>query len=200
VQLLFRKEKVELGPLPDADLILDKINGWLGNSYYFSHFVVDGREVYEEPKEFLLEGLEYIQELVVIARTPNELVNDVLISAETYLGNAIPELSILANAFYNNPTSNTWSNFNDMLEGVQWINTILMSIDQMIEKPRNWGEYLKHNASLENELINLKEAMENSDFVLIADIIQYEILSVFESLLSEVSKTIDTEGNRHDSN
>ncbi|OMP65797.1 hypothetical protein [Domibacillus epiphyticus] len=200
MELLFQKQIIQLEQYQTAEQIIEQINTLLNNSYYFSHFVADGKEVYEDPENYLKENAAQIEKLEVIARTAKELTYDILLSAEEYLKRALPELSILTDGFYNNPSTHHWTNFDHMLEGMQWLNQIIISIDQMKEKPANWDEYLKLSATLQNEVKGLEEAVENADHILVADLIQYEIKPFYESLEKEISTTIDTEGTRHDTN
>lgn len=200
MEFLFQEESIQFDQDSTVEQVIEQIHTLLDDSYYFSHLIVDGVDVYEEPEQYLNENLESIEKLELIARTANEFTNDILLSAEVYLQRASLELMKLADGFYKNPSSESWDNFSDMLEGMQWLNQIIVSIDQMNEKPQNWDEYLKLAATLEVELKNLEEAVENGDHVLVADIIQYEITPVYEGLEKEIQRTIDTEGSRHDAN
>lgn len=200
MELLFQNQKIQFDQQPSVDFIIEKINSLLGTSFYLSHLVADSINVYDDPEQYLLENLETIQTLEVVAQTTEELLNDILLTAENYLKRAVAEFVNLTNAFYNIPTPENWTNFSDLLEGMQWINQIISTIDQMKRKPINWEQYIKLSAKLEVELKNMEEAVINSDHVLIADIIQYELLPIYETLQQEIKTTIDTEGIRHDVN
>ncbi|OLN24034.1 hypothetical protein BTO30_01040 [Domibacillus antri] len=200
MEFIFQEQVIQFDQDPTVEQIIEQINTWLNNSYYFSHLIVDGVNVYEEPEQYLTENLGSIDKLEIVARTAKEFTNEILLSAENYLQGAIPELTKLSDGFYNNPASDTWDDFGDMLEGMQWLNQIIVSIDQLPKQPQNWDEYLKLAATLEVELKNLEEAMENSDNVLIGDIIQYEMAPLYEAFEKEIQTTIDTEGSRHDVN
>lgn len=200
MELLFQDQKIQLDNRINVNLIIEKINRWLNNSYYLSYLIVDGVSVYEKLEQCLQENLENIQRIEVIAQTSQEFINDTLQTAETYLNGAVIELVTLADGFYNVPTPTHWNSFSDMLEGMQWINKVITSINQMEEKPMNWEKYLKLVATLEGELKNMEEAIGNEDYVLIADIIQYEILSVYKALQQEFNTTINSEGRCDDVN
>lgn len=175
--------------------IMDKING---SNYHFSHLVIDGEEIYENYGEYILERLNDVKTVEVVTKTVKELIMDTLLSTESYLKRAIPEVQILADEFYQNPTHQTWEKLQQLIEGVQWIAQMILTIDQLEEKLSNWDDYLTNLATLQNELPNLLEAMENQDALLIGDIIQYEFLPIFESLQKIVTETIDNEGERPD--
>lgn len=200
MKLEFRDQKIELDREPSAEIIIEKINYWLGSIYFFSHLVADGEIIYENPESYLLENNKDINVLEVVGLTPNEFVNEVLLTAESYLKGTSKELQILTEGFYNVPNNKDWQSFNDLLEGLQWINQVISSINEMEEKPSNWESYLTISKSLTLEIGSLEEATTNGDFVLMADIIQYEIKPAYESLEKEISITIDVEGRRHDVN
>ncbi|MGR3765851.1 hypothetical protein [Rossellomorea sp. NS-SX7] len=180
--------------------VIESIHSLLGESRYFSHMVVDGVEVFEDPENYLIDNIDHINDIEIVAGTVEEFINESLLSAEEYLRRAIPQISLLGNDFYKNPLKETWTNFTQLLEGLNWLNQIIGLIDQTKKKPANWDKYLELAFKLKIELEQLLEAMENSDNVLIGDIIQYEILTNYEELLKMVNETIDTEGYRHDIN
>lgn len=200
MELIFKNKKVQFDQLSSVEEIIEKINELLGDQYYYSHLIVDGEEIYEEPESYLLDYLASISTMEVATKTVREFVNDVLIMAEDYLTRAIPEMTVLTDNFYQNPNSDNWEEFSSMLEGMQWLNEMTDLIDKAKERPGNWDECIKYAAQLEMELKNLEEAVKNTDHVLMADIIQYELLPIYEALQAEFNTTIDTEGKRYDLN
>lgn len=200
MKLLFKGETIQLNNELSLEFVKEKINSLLADQYFFSHLVVDGVEIYEEPEQYLEQHLHDINELEIIARTVQEFVNDLLLTAEDYTKRAIPEIEALADHFYNHPNHEGWNKFGQLLEGLQWLTHMIQTIDSFSQKPENWMNYLKASIAVEEELKNLKEALENKDHVLIADIINYEILPYFTTLGAEIQHTIDTEGYRHDLN
>lgn len=200
MKLLIAEQTIHFDKQPSVEELVAKINELLTDDYYFSHLIVDGLDVFEEPEPYLADELPHIAELEVVAQTAAQLINNSLLTAEDYLKRAQPEMTVLADCFYQQPSAEQWASFSDMLEGMQWLHQIIASIDGMKAKPSNWDEYLKLAATLEVELKNLEEAVENSDTVLMADMIQYELLPLYESLGKEIQTTIDTEGTRDDVN
>lgn len=200
MKIIFKEEVIQFDTLPTVEVMINKINQLLDDNYYFSHLIIDDKEVFDDPEQYLQDYLSEIKELEIVAKTAKEFTNDVLLSAEEYIERAKPQIDSLADDFYQNPTSESWHKFTYLLEGIQWINQMIQTIDTAKEKPNNWMNYLKINNTLDLELKNMEEAIENNDSVLIADLIKYEILSIFESLGSEIQLTIDTEGYRYDLN
>jgi len=200
VELIFKNETVQLEQLLSVEEIIQKIDELLANQYYYSHLIVNGEEIYEELESYLLKSLESIVSIEVVVKTVREFVNEVLIISADYLIGAIPEMTLLADGFYQKPTSENWKIFSEMLEGMLWLNKSIDLIDKAKVRPENWNECIQLAVQLQLELKNLEEAIENTDNVLIADIIQYELLPIYEALQTEFNTTIDTEGERYDLN
>lgn len=200
MQLKFRNQYREINNPLTSKVVIENINELIGSQYLFSHLDADGAEVYENQEQFLEQNLKDIQMLEVIAYTPSEFIASSLLDAETYLERALKGLDDLSDGFYKTPGTDDWASFSKMLEGIQWINLVIISIEHLEEKPVNWMEFMNISNKLENELKNLEEAIETKDFVLIADLIQYEILSMYELLMNEIKKTLASEGMRNDVN
>ena len=185
--------------LVGIDQAFNSVNEKLSDAeFMFSHLVIDGQDYYDGFEEHISENIESIQQIKVIVKTNKEIINDVLLSTEDYLQSALPEVEKLVDEFYNNPTQATWSKYEQLLEGIHWIVSAVSAMDQTPHQIENWNEFLTAITSLENELQGLNEAMENKDYVLIADIIQYEITPIMEKLKNEVTTTIDNQGERSD--
>ncbi len=196
MELIFQEQKIELKAPVTIITVIKKINELIEEGFYFSHFIADEKEVYENHEEFLNLHIDTIQRLEIIAKTVEEFTNDVLLSTESYIDRAMPMLPNLSDEFYNNPTSKTWNQFEQLLEGLQWLNGMMAILNDREEKLSNWSAYEEVKTSLQEELENLGEAVENGDYVLIGDIIQHEILPSFEALKEVAQTTIDTEGTR----
>src|SRR5699024_6922886 len=93
-----------------------------------------------------------------------------------------------------------WISLSELFEGIQWLASMISTIDQSIIRPKNWDVVVEAATTLQNELGELEEALENTDTILVGDILQYEILPAFETFGTEIKHAIDTEGIRYDLN
>lgn len=200
MEIVLKSHVITCESIPTNEEIMNQIKKLLGEDYYYSHFLLDGKEVYEDPEDYLNNYLGSIARIEIITKTSSELINENLLSANEYLNRAKPLLIILSNNFYQLPTTQHWEQFSDLLEGIQWLNQLVKILDNLDERPQNLDEYLQIIVQLEMEIKNLFEALENKDHVLIADIIQYELIPIFDLLLIEINKTIDSEGCRNNLN
>lgn len=196
MKLIFQEQEIEFEQVPFIAEVIESINRFIGDDFYFSHLNVDGKEVLERPEQFLIENIADIDTLEVIAIPAKEFINELLLSSEEYTERVIPHLTTLFNDFYDNPTSRNWIELSEIFEGVQWLLSMIETVDRSALRPSNWTEIMVIIARLKEELPNFEEALENTDHILIADMLQYEISPVFEVFLKEMKKTIDRVGTR----
>lgn len=200
MKLLFQKETIEFEQSPTMEEVIEQINELMGDKFYFSHLIADRQEVTEAPEEYLLQNLTSITELEVIAFEAKQFVNDLLLSSEEYVERAMPHITDLSDAFYHSPGRENWITLSELFEGIQWLASMITTVDQSIARPMNWDAVLEPATELQDELGELEEALENADTVLVADMLQYEVLPAFETFAVEIKKAIDTEGMRYDLN
>lgn len=198
MKLTFFEQTIEVeNTMAKVDQAFASVNEKLAEGdYVFSHLMIDGQPFYNEFEEYIAENVASIQEIEVVVKTTKEMINEILLSTESYLQGALPEIEKLVDEFYNNPTEQTWVKYEQLLEGIHWIVSAISAVDQTKHEIENWNEYLTKVASLQNELQGLSEAMENQDYVLLADIIQYEIMPILEAIKNEATTTIDNQGER----
>lgn len=200
MKLLFKEQVIEFIQDSTTEEVIDTINELLQVNYFFSHFVADGKEIHEDPETFLTTNLQGVVSLEIIALNAKDFINDLLLSAEEYSKRAVPHITTLSDEFYNNPSATSWAELSELFEGIQWLSSMVETIGQSTACPSNWNEVLTPTSAMQVELGNLEEALENTDTVLIADMLKYEILPVFEVLALESQKAIDTGGTRPDLN
>ena len=93
------------------------------SSNYFSHLMIDGEVVYEDPYNYIMDKLDEIKEISVCVKTLKEFIEEVLFSTMEYLKGAVPQVEILSNEFYKEPQESSWRKLIDLFEGmraVQW--------------------------------------------------------------------------------
>lgn len=193
MKLIIGEQYIEYKEKPSVDDVIERINESVEEGHYFSHFVADGNEVYDEHEEFLESNLDEIKELEVVIKTEKEFMNDVLLSAEEYLQRSIPEVSKLAKDFSRVPTGDTWDRFEMLLGGVEWLNDMLKFVCNSKERPSNWKMYQQMTSNMQAELSKIGKAVEKMKSVQISTIIKNGLLPIFERLEKEFGETIDSE-------
>ncbi|MGG4037819.1 hypothetical protein [Heyndrickxia ginsengihumi] len=185
---------------PTVDDIIRKINDETNEQTFFSYFIADGQEIYDDHELYLEDNLQNINHLMIVLKTVQELIGDILLSALDYIKRARPQVEALVDVFYQHADEEAWQSFSNFLEGLQWLNQSITITDQNEQKPKNWMQVLAATVSLQEVLLNLADALENKDEVLIADILQYEILPLLQRMQEEFETTIDQEGYLYDVN
>lgn len=196
MKLRFQQEELTFDQPIVVESIIEQINNWLGESHYFSHLIIDGEEVTEQPEEALEAQCDTMQEVEVIAIEAPEFVNGLLVSAEEYVKRATPVLEVVAEQFYDAPTEESYLDLNDLFGGLQWLNSMIDVIDKSIACPASWDEVKEAVAPLSDVLQDFEEALNNNDNVLLADLLSYEVKPVFEQVNEQITKMIDTVGER----
>lgn len=181
------------------EMIFAKINEFLEDTgLIFSHLKVDDTEVYTDYYNYLKKRIDRVELVEVEVRTVTEILQDALLTAEEYLERALPETESLAGEFYQGPSEETWTKFQQLLEGVEWLNQLLETIDQNKLKPENWKKYVPVALRFKEELHNLQEALEGRDYVLMGDILLYEITPCLKDFKSIIQKNKAYEGKKDD--
>lgn len=196
MKILFQDHIIEFTQAPSIEEVIDSINEFLTADFYFSHLRVDGKEITENPEAFLTMHRGELEVIELIAISAREFIDQLLVSGESYTKRAIPQLSSLANDFYSNLSARNWQELGKLFEGIDWLLKMSQTVDQSTKRPANWEEVQDAAFEVTKLLKQLEEALENQDTVLIADLIRYELLPIFETFATTIQTAIDTEGTR----
>lgn len=149
---------------------------------------VDGIDIYEELDLYLEDLSQMPEQVEVIALTPKEYVSDVLLSSHDYMLRGQEEVAGLARRFYTKPSEDEYELLADLTEGLVWILETVRLLDAnppLLETLSNrelWNEHAAAAMRLQEVVEKLVDATERRDTVLIADLLSYEIVPVFEDL------------------
>lgn len=173
----------------NIEILIQKINEDLEkNKLYFSHLIINGKEVYSDFDEQIMEQINTIEKIELVTKTIDEFINDLTVSLNEYSNRAIPSIKQLTEQFYQSPTEESWGMLQDLLEGLNWMYSTIKSMGNT--ELNEYKEKLLNVANhFEVELPNLLDAIESHDYILIGDIISYEILPQFESIGSITEET-----------
>lgn len=162
---------------------------------------IDGLELYQDYFEYILDNLDNIEEIDVKLATYKELVNETLIGTVDYLEGASNELEPLSEEFYAEPTKESWERFSDLIEGINWIISVFNLIDndktliEALPSYEIWNLYAKDVLTL-NELIpQMSDALNIKDNTLLADLMIYEILPIYNDMREQLISLYNIEEN-----
>lgn len=168
-----------------------------GTGYIFSSLTVDGVEIGADFALYLSQRIDEIQEIEVGLKSFRTLIVETMRSAVDYLDRARPEVEKLSLEFYRGPTDESWRKFDQLLEGLKWLLEAVTVIENYHPgtQPGN-----PQGAEFQEKIKRLQEALENSDHVLLGDLLQYEISPMFSALDKKIGELLRNEGYANDLN
>lgn len=174
-----------LKTLQGQDLIIETIS--------VNHHRIDGNW-----DDYIKMSFEQIELIEITHITDDEFTEQVVANLNDYLQQAQPQIEKLSDSFYLSPSPDEWNSLYNLLEGIQYIVTVIQTFTTHQKNPLQI-------VTLEYEqlLLTLKEltsAIEQQDSVRIADILLYEIKEQFEQLQKELQNFIMIEARAHDTN
>lgn len=162
----------------------------------FSHFIIDGYELYDGFYDYFLDNIRHIGEVKVVTKTVKEISQDIILVTIDYYERAIAEIDILANEFYKTPTRESWHKMMGLIEGVKWIMDTFVAIDtnpqlqDIVRSYEGWNRYAKDVYSLQEIMLDFEEVLENSDFVSTADLLSYKIAPLFKEMKGKLEQLV----------
>lgn len=196
MQLKLLGRIIRLPAKNDAESVSNLIQTELQRAnLYLSAMVIDGTEIYDDYNEYLSEHWENVHEIEVKTRTLKELVQEILISAVQYLERIEPEIQLLADDFYREDIA-AWEKLSQLIEGIQWLLDTFMMIDKihnlndLLPDYSAWNDYAQNVGELQTKVAAIAEAVKDRDSILLADLLQYELLTLFQSMRENLSGII----------
>jgi len=171
---------------------------------YMSAVILDGSHIdlqIEESKaqEFRAVLVNDIEKLEIEIVSVQEIVNKNLENAEQYLEKLIPGIEKAAELFQMEDETEANQFFLNIIDGIDWLSQVLegvvtaLTID--VENTKIKGKTIQER---QTQLIDLTqqlvEANKNKDWVLVADLLEYEILPFYgewSELIPEFRKMMD---------
>jgi len=155
---------------------------------------IDGTRIYSEYDKYVRENIGSITNIKVNLVTRDEFVADILHTACSYISEALPRVQPIIDSLYTGEKDAAIiDDLSKLLEGITWLFSVGREIidtcrdnsclAQMISM--GYGDDVNR---LEEAFNELKSAIMNIDYILIADILNYEILDVFNKMLVTMQK------------
>ncbi len=170
-----------------VEKVFEQINQILAKSdRRLSCLEINGIKVYQDYDQYIISNLENIKTIVVITNTLKELIDDTVISMQDYLVRAIPEIEVIVDEFSRGASQDTWSNFSQLMDGLQFIVDTLNALNKHQDWYFNAEQLISEQQNLLRKIVMLQEAMESQDRVWLNDVLLYEIIPSFKALNKEI--------------
>ena len=134
----------------------------------------------EESSDWLYET-EKRDKVEIFTGTVREIAHDSIVDALEYLDRVESAIPSLAISFQTNPGPEAFEQLKQLYEGLYWLNLLLdklkVNFQMNLENARIQGTPApEHNRKFISVLKQLIESQERGDFILISDLLEYEIL------------------------
>ena len=179
------------------DDIFNEINSIISDkNLVFSHLTIDGIDIYEDHYDYFLDNIKLIEEVKVVAKTVKEISQEIILSTIDYIERAMPEIEILADEFYKQPSRESWQRLTELIGGIKWIIDSFVIIDNnpelkdIVNGYEEWNLYAKDIHEFRELMGEFEEILGNNDLVSIADILSYEIVPLFKGMQEKLEKLV----------
>jgi len=150
---------------------------WAGDLILIQ-LIVEGSPVDGDYEDYILNQYIMGKRIEIVAKGKKEYLVDMVKSAREYLENCIPNVSLLVDELYAGIKNETWNKVSDLLEAFEWLLTLVVEL----EKDKTMSKYLNQDIGdrMKETVNNLGEV--HLDPIQLADLIQYEVIPIFEEL------------------
>ncbi|ADG83621.1 hypothetical protein [Thermincola potens] len=148
----------------------------------------DGLEVNNEALEDCIKN--GVGQIEIFSNTPAELIFDGLAYAVEYLPRLIQGLGKVVQLIQEGEEGEAVRLFLPALEGIEWLNSLLTAIEtfgiqkEVTDAIKQKIPEIIHD--FKSQMETLLAAWENFDYLLVADILEYEVIPLLEELKSIV--------------
>ncbi|SCY86806.1 hypothetical protein [Alkaliphilus peptidifermentans] len=188
----------------EVNSIINTIEGFCSSSdYILNNVIIDGESI-QDYQAFIEDNISLIEEIIIEVSTIKEFINEIFLNTLDYLEKATPQIEALADTFYsaNYLKEDDINKLGDLIEAIQWILETFHSINKThnysakTEKFDVWEKYSIQIKKLDGVLIDLSNAIDTIDLILIADILKYEISFMFKEMIVQLKELVDVGADR----
>ncbi|WP_110931100.1 hypothetical protein [Paenibacillus bouchesdurhonensis] len=149
---------------------------------------IDGQVIYDNFDESIAANFSRIDALDIQTITKRESLIETEKSLVEYLNRFIPAISELSGCFYGELTEYHWEKFSYFIEGLSWI---LQSVEfiQLIVDVEIDPIHILTMQKLESIIKELESSVEEEQYVMIGDLMQYELMPVLENYKRNITLT-----------
>jgi len=152
---------------------------------FISRLLVDGKELSANTDEVGALPVSDIEVIEVEVRSLNESLNKNVNNAKDYLTRLLPGIERAAELFRNENEVEANKFFVQIIDGIDWLSQVLQVVVSAqgfaMEELSIDGQTMKQRHDTLTDLtLKMVEANKSKDWVLLADLLEYEILPYYE--------------------
>ncbi|MBT5867422.1 MAG: hypothetical protein HOH38_01135 [Nitrospinaceae bacterium] len=155
---------------------------------YIRRVWLDGQEVSSTAQDSLMTSTSSIALLELEVANLQDVLANNLVNVKEYLEKLIPGFQKAADLFRMESEQEANKYYLQILDGVDWFSQVIVTIMQ------SWGEKLEGQSLEERQkkqtefMAQMLEANQNQDWVLMADILEYEMIPLYEDWREVLAK------------
>ncbi len=139
-----------------------------------------------------LADLNDIETMALLVGTPRQVINDGLETAVTYLPILRSGLTDAAALFQEGREGEGISKFLEAVPGLEWLGQILSGAAMFLDSSISQDSFRDSAAGYSKKLEELLEGWQNRDYVLIADLLEYELAPFILELMPLMQNALST--------
>jgi hypothetical protein len=155
---------------------------------YLRRAWVDGQEISSNAQDSVMTLTSSIGLLKLELASLQDVLSNNLDNAKDYLKKLIPGFQKAADLFRMENEQEANKYYLQILDGVDWFSQVLLTILQSWEKNLEGQSLEERQKKLTGLIAQMLEANQNQDWVLMADLLEYEMIPLYEDWQEVLSK------------
>lgn len=191
-----REYNEDLPNNPDAlAVMVEKVNAVMAEqALIFSHMVIDGEAVYEEPLHYIEQNIADIYEVEAVLQTESAYMAQLLFELHHVLAQAIPQIVAIGKLFVQNNSQEIWNELESFLNEMGILVQLYNEVAAQSQVLRlyfahiNWPDIENHYNLFTGGLAGMSTFVECKDTVMMADLLLYEIVPALENIYNAIER------------
>src|SRR5690625_4258160 len=174
------------------NMVIEKVNEIISQeNMIFSHLIIDGNDIYEDHENYMVDRLNEIIQIEIVAKSANEMIWETMESVHQYLNRAIPAIEQLVIDSENEFSEQSWLGIQQLSEGMEWMLQFVTFTRRANQQPANWDKVSDSFERCEQQFAELLKASENKDTVLIRHLLSRGIIPTYETLKMNLKTSLE---------
>ena len=155
---------------------------------YIRRVWLDGQEVSSSAPDTLMSAVSSIELLELELADLKDLMANNLGNAKEYLEKLIPGFQKAADLFRMGNEQEAHKFYLQILDGIDWISQVVQTVVNSRNKELEGQDLKDRQERLTGLMTQMLEANQNQDWVLLADLLEYEMIPFYENWQEALSK------------
>lgn len=154
---------------------------------YIEYITVDGEDVYKDYPEYLSDNTD-AKTIQIHVSTLEQMYASMAQTIYDYIQQALPAIDGLSAGFYKPIERTTWETLAQFTEGMTWLQQAVQSMISVVKEGVRQSQLKQFQLNSGQLLERLSDALESKDFVLVGDVLKFDIIPLLEQLQSTVAE------------